>query len=722
MKRLVLSLAAALVAVLVAAAAAEKSLGAELVARHVYSAPWFVLLWGALAAASAAYVVRRRLFRRPAAFLLHAAFAVILAGAFVTWMWGRQGTLHLAVGESAASFRLRDGGVGRLPFAVRLDDFRVERCPGTRAPTDYVSTVTLTDSGGSVGGRIAMNRIMRFRGYRFCQSSYDADMSGATLSVSCDPWGIGITYTGYALLLAAMSLLLVGRGGEFRRLLSRGALRTAALAAALSAAAVPAHAADGLPRTLPRDVADAMGRLYVCYDDRVCPLSTLAKDFTVELCGRASYRGLTPEQVLSGWMFWYDDWKREPMIRIRSAAARERMGLKGRRARLTDFCGVPDDGGTVGRSPGDADRKFALAGMAASGSLLRLFPYADPEDGTVRWASPVDYLPAGLPDDEWTFIRQSMNYVNELVAMRDYGRAGEVFGKMRSYQSQRGGESLPSRLSFWAERVYVRADRLPAAAAALVLTGLAAFAFACRAAALRRSPGVWVTLPLLTAAVAAAVYLAALLGLRWCAGGHPPLSNGFETMQLLALCALVMSIAARRRSALALPAGLLVGGVALAAAAMGGASPRITPLMPVLSSPLLSIHVMLVMAAYALFAFAMLNGAAGLLLCRRHAAVAARLRDAGLVILYPAVFALAAGIFVGAVWANVSWGRYWGWDPKETWALVTMMVYALPLHGGSVAAFRRPAVFHAYCVAAFISVLITWFGVNFIFGGMHSYA
>ncbi|MDE6857148.1 MAG: cytochrome c biogenesis protein CcsA, partial [Alistipes sp.] len=125
---------------------------------------------------------------------------------------------------------------------------------------------------------------------------------------------------------------------------------------------------------------------------------------------------------------------------------------------------------------------------------------------------------------------------------------------------------------------------------------------------------------------------------------------------------------------------------------------------------------------YSLLAFLMLNGIAGLWLARRRPAESARLRTAGLLMLYPALFSLAAGIFVGAVWANVSWGRYWGWDPKETWALITMMVYALPLHGESIAAFRRPAVFHGWCAAAFVSVAVTYFGVNFILGGMHGYA
>ena len=90
--------------------------------------------------------------------------------------------------------------------------------------------------------------------------------------------------------------------------------------------------------------------------------------------------------------------------------------------------------------------------------------------------------------------------------------------------------------------------------------------------------------------------------------------------------------------------------------------------------------------------------------------------------LYPAVFLLAFGIIIGSLWANISWGNYWSWDPKETWALITLLIYAFALHGSNLKVFQRPRFFHAYCIFAFLSVLITYFGVNFFLGGMHAYA
>lgn len=229
---------------------------------------------------------------------------------------------------------------------------------------------------------------------------------------------------------------------------------------------------------------------------------------------------------------------------------------------------------------------------------------------------------------------------------------------------------------------------------------------------------------LLDAVIGAAfALLGFMIALRGYVAGHWPLSNGYETMQFMSWCSLLLTLALWRRFLLLRPFGCLIAGLALMVSVMGESNPQITPLMPVLSSPLLCIHVVLVMVAYALLAFTMLNGLTGLVLYGMHRYRQSELLQlVGRLTLYPAVCCLAAGIFVGAVWANVSWGRYWGWDPKEVWALITLLVYALALHGDSLPRFRRPLFFHGFCVAAFLTVLITYFGVNFLLGGMHSYA
>ena len=221
------------------------------------------------------------------------------------------------------------------------------------------------------------------------------------------------------------------------------------------------------------------------------------------------------------------------------------------------------------------------------------------------------------------------------------------------------------------------------------------------------------------------LYLTLTIALRGYIGNHLPLSNGYETMQFMAWVTLILSFYLQKRFILILPFGFLLCGLALLVSMLGEANPQITKLMPVLASPLLSIHVVVIMVAYSLLAFVMLNGVAAFILRFTHKEYRESVECLQLIsriILYPAVFLLAIGIFVGAVWANVSWGRYWGWDPKEVWALITMLVYALALHPASLHYFRRPLFFHLFSIVAFLTVLITYFGVNFLLGGMHSYA
>ena len=221
------------------------------------------------------------------------------------------------------------------------------------------------------------------------------------------------------------------------------------------------------------------------------------------------------------------------------------------------------------------------------------------------------------------------------------------------------------------------------------------------------------------------IFLSVLIALRSAIVGYFPLANGYEVMHFLAWTALLLTLLFYRRFQMLLPFGFLLCGFSLLVATMGEANPQITALKPVLSSPLLSVHVVVIMFSYALLAFIMLNGLTAILLhCFSENAQRQieRLKTISHLMLYPAVFCLAIGIFVGAIWANLSWGRYWGWDPKEVWALITLMIYSLALHTDSLPMFRKPMFFHLFAVVAFLAVLFTYFGVNFLLGGLHSYA
>ena len=195
------------------------------------------------------------------------------------------------------------------------------------------------------------------------------------------------------------------------------------------------------------------------------------------------------------------------------------------------------------------------------------------------------------------------------------------------------------------------------------------------------------------------------------------MAGGFDSMTLMSMVIGIVALFTARRHPMAPPIGLLTMGFCLLVAMMSGSNPPVTNLMPVLSSPLLTLHVTVIMTAYALFFFAMAGGVAALI----RPTLRQTMERTNLLMLYPAVALLALGIVIGAVWANISWGNYWSWDPKEVWALITLIVYAFPLHP-SLSVSREPKKFFLYCTLAFLSVIITYFGVNILLGGMHSYA
>lgn len=647
-------------------------------ASALYSSWGAVALWAALAVSAIVVMVRRRLWLRPAVLGVHIAFLVILAGALTTRLCGTSQTLHLSVGQSAE--------VGSRTLELR--DFRIEYYPGTAAPADFVADVAI----GGEHTTISMNRVARAGGCRIFLKSFSANAAECTFTVNADAAGTTISYAGYALLLLAMLGCTLPRP-------------RAARAGVLAALVAAAPAAFGAGRTLPPQVAADFGELMVYHGDRVAPLSTLARDFSLKVYGTTSYDGLSPEQVLTGWLFYYDSWKNDPGIRIKDARTRRMLGQDGPRYRLTDFFG-PDGYLFEDAGYAEANEKFALVSSAAAGSLWRLFPYrADTTSvsAPVQWFSPVDALPEDMPLDDWRMTRHSFSYLAELVAGEDWEQLVRTVDKIGRYQRLRcPGSLLPSPGGVRAERIFL------AGAGSLWPVIILA---ACGIALL-----IWPR-PRLARIVliGGLLWVGTLTALNWYASGHLPMANGYETMQWMALSALAVCLVLGARRPAVMPLGAIVAALALAVALLGQRDPQLTNLMPVLRSPLLSVHVLAVMLAYALLAIMAL--AAAMWLCGRRS-----LLGMARAMLRPAVFLLAAGIFIGAVWANMSWGRYWGWDPKEVWALITMIVYSFPLHRASLPMFRSDKVFAWWTLLAFATVLMTYAGVNFVLGGLHSYA
>lgn len=628
LRKMPFMLLALLILLLVGASVAEALGGHDFAGTYFYRAPYTVILWGAVAVSAFCLIAFSRL--KTPALLIHIAFGLILTGAATTFVTGRHGTIHLREGESSDIF-IADKGPERMPFSIELKTFRVEYYDGTESPRDYHSTMSLPDGAEAV---ISMNKVLKYKGYRFCQAGFDSDYGGATYSVSRDVAGISITYSGYLLLLIGFLSFFFRKDSGFRKHL-------AALSkmAALVLLLVPGQAraqemempAVEESRGLPEKEADNAGRIYVSHGGRVIPLSSMVG----------------------------------------------RNGLRDGKVSLDIICKIAYNG----------DSPSEMEVVLFGNSLARIVQAAENQD--------------------WDNFNSAVDRLVEYQEMKLSSEPGKK-----------------------EERLYRISDFNLAFALLCLLAGVAGL-FLCF-----RMAGKSVRIATAVVACFALVYLIFRFLLQWRIAGSIPLADGYSTMQFLSLCSCLAALLCimPRRGQWASSSLLIVAGAALLVAMMSSAGSDVSKPAPVLDSPLLCIHVMLVMIAYMLFALMAVGGAAALILNASGNVsgnapapdglnpMVERLYHIDSVVLYFAVFLLAAGIFTGAVWANISWGRYWGWDPKETWALITLLVYSFGLHQSSLKTMRRPIAFHVFTLLAFACVLMTYFGVNYLLGGLHSYA
>lgn len=690
--KLTLLLLALVTVAMVVASVAERFYGHDYAVEQIYTSPVVLALWGLLVACSVVMIVIKRLWQRAFVLLIHVGLLTILGGALTTHLTAISGTMHLRQGETSNFFILPSHRTENLSFNVRLDSFAVHFYPGTETPSDYSSRISILRADGSCvhEATISMNRVMDYEGYRFFQSAYDGDGGGTVLAVSYDPLGTDITYAGYALLLIGFILFFFDRNSRFRRALRSIRKGVAATCLVLLAMATATDAQAGSLKSVSPDVADELADVMVLYQGRICPLHTLAQDFSRKLYKSTSHAGYDATQVLCGWMFYPQEWR--------------------------------DDITLNPANPKDQQRAALIEGLFA-GRLIKMFPLKSQGNG-LSWVSRSDQLPASLPANEWTFIRKVHSYLQEGVIRGDNKTALSIIAKIKKYQRNNAGHVLPSETMIGIERLYNNITFTRLVAIMSLIVGLLSFVFSLIVTARNRPTPLWLKLCGQAYTWALLLYLTTIIALRWMVMGSIPLTNGYEAMEFMTWGVLIVMLIFQRHFSLMLPMGILIAGFALLVAVMGESDPPITNVMPVLSSPLLSIHVMVIMLAYALLTITCLLSVSTLIIGTKtteHQAAASRLTTLTHLLHTPALFLLTAGIFIGAIWANVSWGSYWQWDPKETWALITMIIYAIPLHPSFIAP-SRPRTFHLYMALAFISVLITYFGVNYILGGMHSYA
>lgn len=736
-----------------AATIVEKSQGTDYAHAHYYGAWWFILIWAVLAALGAFYIIKRKV-KCASTLALHLSFIIILAGALLTHISAKRGMIHLRIGQPTDTYMAQDEEQGmkeeKLPFSLCLQKFEAKMHDGTNAVADYSSKFTVIDGDDKSEGEVSMNNIYSHRSYRLYQSSYDEDGKGSVLAINADPYGIPVTYTGYALLFISLVWMLFDPKGGYRKLLKspllkKGALITALILSMGNIQTLHAESATGNLQNavLPKETAEKFGELHILYNDRICPVQTFALDFCKKIYGARSYQGLTAEQVLSGWVFYGNTWANEPFIKIKSGEMKTAMNLPDY-ASLNTFFNREMGGYTIGQyvqeyyngqqdkfhqQAADIDGKIQIIMELREGISLKVLPYTFTKNvkatkdhsfikaGTTTWFSPVDKLPQAVEQQHALYIRNVFSLLNGDVKAGNISRVNEFFVKMKKYQEVSSGNSLPTATQYKAERIN---NAFPFATilfmANLTLGFIALFYTIYRMTKKREIKALNIALPILLGVSFLALTFG--LALRWIISGNVPMSNGYESMLTVAWFVMLISILMQLRIRIVMVFGFLISGFFLLVSHINQMDPAIGQMMPVLNSPLLSIHVSIIMMSYALLSLTFICGIMGICM-RSHGE---ELQALSRIFLYPALTTMGFGIFIGAIWANVSWGNYWSWDSKETWALITFMIYAVVVHTQSLPVFRKPLVYHIYITLAFLSIAMTYFGVNYFLTGMHSYA
>lgn len=439
------------------------------------------------------------------------------------------------------------------------------------------------------------------------------------------------------------------------------------------------------------------------------------------------------------------------MIKTKSPKLREILGVDKEQKYIAAIDAYTNEGGYILRNYVEAanqkplkeqdvfdkdvievNERLYLFGLIYSGQTLRVFPSTQAQDST--WYDIQDALHTNKGDETalkellWIVSALSHGFVNGVLD-NDWKLGFEGLQKLQDYQKSHGSELVISPDKVKAEIFLNKSRIFEKLAYPYVIVGVVLFVIVLFAIISGKPLNVWVSRVSWILIGVCFVLHTLGLGLRWYVSGHAPWSNAYESMLYIAWAGALAGVVFFRKSALALCAASFLAGITLIVANLGDMNPQIGNLVPVLKSYWLNIHVSVITASYGFLGLCFVLGCITLLLFILRSPKRAHIDDSILSLsainemsMILGLFLLTIGNFLGAIWANESWGRYWGWDPKETWALISIGVYAIILHLRFLGFVNMPFVFGAASVLGFLSVLMTYFGVNYFLTGMHSYA
>ena len=660
-----------------------------------------------------------------------------------------------------------------LPFAIKLNDFIAEKYPGTEANyASFMSRIEVQDDP-SFDYDIYMNHVLDHKGYRFFQSSFFPDESGTVLSVNHDQWGTWITYIGYFLLYAGLMGLIFFGDTRFKVLAKslkklnqkKSALLTVlffgfGLSAWGQENQLPSQeVVDSLilSNVVSQDHASKFASLVIQDDNgRMKPVHTFASELLRKISLKDSYKGLSAEQVFLSMMLYPGLWYNTEFIALDKKAQndsiRSIIGVpKAKRyVKVTDF--FDEEGNNKLRpylveafatnTPNkfqqdfkDASNRLALLNRALSGEILRIFPV--PTDENNKWTSALEYRSGVVQLNDTlygSFVANSiplyLQYVDGGVQEGDYQKADQLLESLKKSQRQLGFEVIPAESKIQTEIRYNRWDIFNRLYKYYSLFGVVLF-FVVVARIYKERKALKMTVTLFKFLIYALFLVHTLgLGVRWYISGHAPWSDAYESILYVSWATLGIGLWLGKKSDFTIASSAFVSAMLLWIAHQNWVDPAVANLQPVLDSYWLMIHVAVIVGSYGPLTVGMILGVVTLILMllsnstnkERMKLSIKELTVINELSLTIGLIMLTIGNFLGGQWANESWGRYWGWDPKETWALISILVYAFVLHMRLVPGLKGRWAFNFASVVAFSSIMMTYFGVNFYLVGLHSYA
>jgi len=654
-----------------------------------------------------------------------------------------------------------------VPFSIKLRDFQLDRYPGSMSPKSYASEVTVIDKDKIFDFRIYMNHILNYKGYKFFQASYDitSNYEETRLSVNHDFWGTTVTYIGYSFLYFGLISIFFAKKTRFASLkenLSKLKNKKLTVIVALliglngfSQMEMPsATTLDSVIKASSVDAiqAEKFGRLVVQdAGGRMLPVNTFASELMRKVSKHENYADLNPDQVMVSMITNPGAWYYVPFIYIKPDNTKLRdiinIPKDQKFARFVDFFDQNDKykilpyvedaakqkvKSKFEQSVIEVDQRINLLYNVINGSIFKFFPL--PNDENNKWFSFTEIATAGFKGQDSLFIASAIPFyaqeLNKAKSTNQYSNVDLLLKSITKFQQKYGSKVMPSERKISMELFYNKYDIFKGLFWKYMLAGTLMFLFVIFQ--IFKDGRVVKMLIKLSALSVLLLFLYHTLGLivRWYISGHAPWSNAYESMIYVAWATMLFGLIFGRKSTLTIAATAFVTSMILMIAHWNWMDPSIGNLVPVLDSYWLMIHVAIIVASYGPFTLGLILGFISLLLFAvvnknnktKIDKIIKELTIINEMSLTVGLVMITIGNFLGGMWANESWGRYWGWDPKEVWALISIMIYAFVLHARLVPGLRGRLAFNILSVFAFTSILMTYLGVNHLLSGLHSYA